>query len=373
MATLSLSNFTNLVSTQVAAAQSACAQLVDFAVGSANRAVVDANATVALWLQWLILQVLSLTRAATSNGTDLDSWMADYSFARISAVASTGQVTLYRYVTGTVVLIYPGAQVKTADGTQTFTILSDPTNITGRWNGTAMAYGMAAGASSINALVQAVNVGTQGNVVAGAISLLANAIPGIDYCSNTLGFTNGVNSESDPAFRARFQLYINSRSLATYGAVQNAVAGVQQGLSSSIQPGVPYSGTTTVYVDDGSGATPAGIIASVLAAVNAVRAVGTSIYVLQSPVTSANINIGFTSAAGYTHATQIAAISAAVTALVGALPVGSTLAYTALAAAVFGATPGIAATSTLTVNGSAADLPPGVAWGVIRLSTLTVA
>ena len=39
-----------------------------------------------LWMQWLILQVLQCTRAATSNGPDLDSWMADMTLTRLPAV-----------------------------------------------------------------------------------------------------------------------------------------------------------------------------------------------------------------------------------------------------------------------------------------------
>ena len=62
-----------------AAVQAAATQLLDLTVGSTLRAVLEANASVCLWMQWLILQVLRTTRAATSTGADLDSWMADLS------------------------------------------------------------------------------------------------------------------------------------------------------------------------------------------------------------------------------------------------------------------------------------------------------
>ena len=65
---LQLQTFTSLVSSAAAAVQGAASQLVDLTVGSVLRAVLEANASLALWLQWLILQVLRTTRAATSQG-----------------------------------------------------------------------------------------------------------------------------------------------------------------------------------------------------------------------------------------------------------------------------------------------------------------
>jgi uncharacterized phage protein gp47/JayE len=372
MANLSLQSFTTMVQNASAAAQASCSQLIDFTVGSVLRAIMEAAATIALWLQWLILQVLALTRAATSQGSNLDTWMADFSFLRLAATDATGTVTLYRYTTGTVITVFAGGQVKTADGTQTFTILADPNNTTGFWSAGIQAYQANTSASSLNVLIQAVNAGTQGNVIAGAISLLSSSIPGIDYCANAAGITNGINAENDAAFRARFVLYINSLRQATLLAVQNAVAGMQQGLSSVIVVNAPSPGNVYAYIDDGSGATPSTTIAAVAAAVNAIRAIGSTAYVQQAPVTNASINIVFVSQAGQNHTTQIALISAAVSALVGALVVGAPLSYSALASAVYGVG-GVASTSTLTINGVAADLAPGVSYGVVRLTAITVA
>ena len=59
---LSLQNFTSLVQNMAAAVQASAASLLNLTVGSTLRAILEANASVVLWLQWLILQVLSLTR-----------------------------------------------------------------------------------------------------------------------------------------------------------------------------------------------------------------------------------------------------------------------------------------------------------------------
>jgi uncharacterized phage protein gp47/JayE len=375
MANLPLQNFASLVGTMVAAAQAAASSLTNFVIGTVDLALVEASATVMLWLQWAVLQALSLTRASSSNGPDLVSWMADFSFVRIAAVAATGTETLGRYSSGgsggSTAYAYPGAQVKTADGTQTFTLIADPTNSTGNWNVGQQAYQITGTNLTINVLVQAVNLGTQGNVAANTVTLLASSMPGFDYCNNATPFANGLNAESDAAFRARFVLYINSRSLGTALAIEWAVDTTQQGLSSYIDVSPSNPGVVNVYIDDGSGAVPGNVISAVQTAVNAVAPIGTSIYVLQAPVTNAAINVVFTSAPGFVHSTQITDISNAIAAMQPA--VAATLPYTDLAATVFNSTPGIAAVPTLTINSAQSDLPPNVAYGVVHISAITVA
>ncbi|MEF9481383.1 hypothetical protein [Ralstonia sp. 1B3] len=90
-------DWVTLVRNQVAAIQGYAKVLVDLTVGSVLRAVVEANAAVTVWLQGLILQVLAITRAATSSGSDLDTWMADFGLTRLAAVPATGSVTFSRF------------------------------------------------------------------------------------------------------------------------------------------------------------------------------------------------------------------------------------------------------------------------------------
>ena len=85
MATLSTQNFATLLQNQAAAMQARCNQLLDFSVGSILRAITEANAAVALWLQGMILQVFGVTRLATSTGTDCDSFVNDFGMTRLGA------------------------------------------------------------------------------------------------------------------------------------------------------------------------------------------------------------------------------------------------------------------------------------------------
>jgi len=89
MTNLNVQTFDQLVASQVAAMQGTASPLLDVSTGSVLRATAEGNAGVLLWPQSLIIQVLTTTRAATSLGSDLDSWMADYGLSRLPAVAGS--------------------------------------------------------------------------------------------------------------------------------------------------------------------------------------------------------------------------------------------------------------------------------------------
>ncbi len=143
---LSLKSFNQLVEDMGAALQSSATALVDVSVGSVIRAIFEANASVVLWLQWLILQVLQTTRAATSTGPDLDSWMLDYGLTRLPASPASGTVTFSRFANSLAALIPVGAMVKTSDGSLSFSVTEDTTLST--WQSSPAGYVIPSGVSS---------------------------------------------------------------------------------------------------------------------------------------------------------------------------------------------------------------------------------
>ena len=202
---LQLQDFTTLVRNMAASVQGSAAALIDVTVGSITRALLEANASIALWLQWLIVLVLGQTRAATSNGPDLDSWIADFSLARLPAQAAATTAVFSRITPGLVASIPVGTQVKTADGTETFAVVADPANPA--YVAATASYTLAAAVSSIALTVRAITPGSAGNVQAGLISMLATAIPGIDTVTNPLQAQGGLDAEPDAALRARFNKF----------------------------------------------------------------------------------------------------------------------------------------------------------------------
>jgi uncharacterized phage protein gp47/JayE len=371
---LSLQNFATLVETMAAAVQGAASSLLDLTVGSVLRAILEANASLALWLQWLIVQVLATTRLATSTGADCDSFCADFGFYRLGAVAATGAVTFSRFSPSIAAFIPVGANVTTADNSQTFTITADTTNAD--FNAAQAGYNLAAGVASITLPAAASVAGAAGNVQPGAIALITSAMAGVDIVTNNLVFLGGLDAESDAAFRARFGVYLASLSKATEAAIGVAIAGIEQGLSYVIsenvdQTGAAQPGHFVVTVDDGSGAPPSWLLTTVQQAVDAVRPVGSSFAVQGPVVTLANVSLAISTAAGASHQDAVAAVAAAIETYVSGLGVGAGLNYSRLPQLTYGAAGSITNASAILLNGATADLMPPI-FGVVRCGTVTV-
>ncbi|MGI4801645.1 MAG: baseplate J/gp47 family protein [Janthinobacterium lividum] len=371
---LPLKNFASLVADMSAAVQVAGSQLVDVSVGSVLRAVIEANASLALWMQWLIMLVLSLTRASTSSGGDLDTWMADFGLVRLPGVAATGTVTFARITSGVQALVPAGAIVRSADGTVTAAVMQDTTRAD--WSASAAGYVLAASAASADYPVAATTPGIAGNVLAGSLSQLSTAIPSVDSVSNALALQGGTDAESDVLFRSRFQAYINSRSRATMTAVEFAVSSVQPGLKFVVAEnqdadGQAHVGNFVVTVDDGSGTPPGSLLEAVYSAVDAIRPVGTTFAVLPPQVVSAAVVLTLGVQPGGNATAISGAVAAQITAWVQALGIGASLPVSRIAGLAYATDPAVANVTMISINGGPYDLTPPIN-GVVRLATLVV-
>lgn len=371
---LPLQDFGALVRGMAAGVQGASQQLVDLTVGSVLRAVLEANASLALWMQWLIVQVLSMTRAATSSGVDLDTWMADFSVARLPGVAATGQVVFARFTPGTAAFIPAGTLVRTADGSQTFAVAEGGPEES--WDAALEGYRLGAAQPSVTLPVRAVVAGTAGNVQANAISLMASAIPAVDTVANPAPLQNGMDAETDTALRLRFQGWAASLARATPQAILFAVQSVQQGIACVVTENVdggawPRSGSFLVTVDDGSGTPPASLIAAAAAAVEAVRPVGTA-YAVRPPSivpVAVSLQIGVTSESSRARARSD--VAGAVSAWINTLPIGATLPATRIASVAYAASAAVTNVTGIQINGAFQDVAAGPT-GVIKASSVTV-
>ena len=355
---LPVMTFSGLIAQMAAGLQGGAAALIDLTIGSVLRALLEASASVALWLQWMVLQVLTMTRAATSAGPDLDSWMADYAFYRLAGTQASGTVTFARYTVGLATIIPVGCVVLTSDGTQSFLVIEDDSNPA--WNGKG-GYTLAAQQASVSVAAQCSTSGTAGNVQAATISLLASPIPGVDSVSNALAFAGGSGAESDQNLRSRFQFYINSRSLGTVGAVLNAVMAVQQGLRTIVVENVdphldPIPGSFLVIADNGTGMPGAVLLQSIQAAVNAVRPIGSSFAVQGPAVVVASVALVLETSNPLTHAAIAASVQLAVTAWIGSLPIAGTLAISRIDAIAHSCDPSVISVTSTLINGLASDL-----------------
>ncbi|MDE1139982.1 baseplate J/gp47 family protein [Paraburkholderia tropica] len=361
MADLNTQSFSSIVSNFATAVQGAASSLIDFTIGSVLRAIAEAMGGVALWLQGLILQVAALTRAATSTGTDLDSWLAQFGFTRLAAVAATTQETFARYTPTNQAIIPVGANVTTSDGSVTFTVIADTTN--SAYNASDGGYVLPAGQASVNVTVQCSTAGTVGNVAAAALNTLATAIAGVDYVTNGSAVVNGEAAETDAAARARFVLFIASLEAATLLAVKNAVASVQDGMTALIAENKQYNGTTqngyfTAIINDGSGAATSTELANASNAIEAVRPL-TVTYGVHAPTSvTVTVSMTITTDSNYTHSTVAAEVQSAINTYIASIvttDTGATLPYTSLAAQAY-AIAGVTNVTAVLLNGGTSDL-----------------
>ena len=370
---LIVKSFAQLVQDQAAAVQTKASKLVTFVAGSILRAIAEANASVALWLQGLILYVLTLTRLTTSQGPDADTWVGDWGVQRLRATTAGGQVLFSRFTPTNDALVPVGAQVQTADGTQTFAVMADTSN--SAWSSSQNGYLLPAGTTSVLVPVQAAGGGAAGNVVAGAVTVMFTAIVGIDFCSNPAPIAGGSDAESDDALKARFQLFILSLREGVIPAILYAITSLKLGLQATVienttPDGVAKAGFLWITVDDGTGAPSADITDAASTAVANVRAGGILWGVFPPTVIQPSIAISIATADGYDHNTLVGQVAAAVTNFVNTLPLGTSLAYSKLIVVIMGASPGITTASAF-INGANLDVLAAPN-NVVKLSSLTV-
>jgi hypothetical protein len=382
---LSLQTKSRIVANMTAAIQGAAVTggfTISMNPGSAMLAFVNACAGTYLWLQWLATQVLSAARLATCSGSDCDLFCADFGFLRIAGTAASGQVTFARYSTGQQAIIPVGSTLKTTDGTQSFELVADTTQEA--YVATAYAYIIPPGVVSITATVQNSSVGVAGNIIAGALGLVTSNIPYVDTVTNATAFSNGMNAESDTAFKFRFSLFLTSLAKATPIALQSAVLGVAQNLTCAVLSGVQSVGGPlapgygVIAVDDGSGATPSATLAAIATAATgpSMLALGAVCTVMQAPVITADVALTITCSTAVQKSAALPVVTAAVSAYIAGLPVSTPavpapLAYSALFKIAYGASANVTNVTGVTLNSGAADIG-GVAGTVVRAGSLAV-
>jgi len=352
-------SFTQLVTDFATSVQARAAALTDFTVGSVLRALAETAASVVVWLEGLILLLLATTRAATSNGPDLDSWMADFDFKRLPAAFASGLVTFARFTPTMQAVIPIGAVVQTTDGSLRYQVVVDTTNPA--YSATLGGYVIPAATASLNVPVIAVVAGAAGNAVAGSISVLAQAVQYVDTVTNPSTFTSGADAETDPAFRARFVAYIASLSRATKAAILSAILSLKVGASGALVENADYNGTYHpgffyAVVDDGSGVPGSTFLSSAANAIDAVRPFTVGFAVFAPIVVVANVAMTAVIADGYDPVATKATVRTAVLAYIASLTLGQTLTYTRLVQIAYDASPGVTNITGLTLNGGAADI-----------------
>jgi uncharacterized phage protein gp47/JayE len=360
--------FTSFVANMVAQARAAATVALDTSVGSIPLALMQSVGGACLWLQGLVLQVLAQSRASTSVGADLDSWMADFSFARLGAKFSSGQAVFSRFVPTNQAIIPVGALVATGVGGVQYAVTADPTNPAYSPNALGLGLGgftIAAGVSSLAVLVTAVVAGSAGNIAPNTLAAILQPISQVDTVGNTALFNGGTDAEADVAYRVRFQAFILQLFKSTNAAIAFAIAMAQQGLTWNILEnrtvsGMFAPGSFVVIVDDGSGNPPTSLLNAVGTLVDRARALGVTFSVTGPSIVTANVAMTLVSANTSLHGADITAAQTAVVAYLNSLPVAQNLSFSRLYQVVYDSSSNISDVTGLTVNSATADLTMAV-------------
>lgn len=370
--TISTKDFVTIVTDQITAIQAKSAQLINFTIGSVLRALVESNAAVGLWIQGLIVSLLATTRAATSVGNDVDTYMADFGLARLPAIAANGFVTFSRFTPTLQATIPFGSLVQTADGSQKYAVTIDIANPAY----TAGGYVIAPGVTSVTVPAAAQAAAAAGNVGANQITTLSQAITYVDTVNNSAAFTSGTDAETDTQFRARFIAYLASLSRATKAAIAYAISTVQTTAVFTLIENQQYGGTTdmgyfTLVVDDGTGAPITSFINAVSAAVDAVRPITTRFGVFSPVIVNATVTMTIVIAAGYDATATRLAVKTALQLYVNSLTLGQTLIFSRLTQVAYDASLGVANITAVAVNSGTADIV-ATTKQVVKYLTVTV-
>lgn len=390
-------------------------RLTRFDAGSASGSIVNAVGSQMVVIQSQAQAIALLTRAATSFGADLTSFVAQFFLnpARLPATFAGGSFSTAPLVCGrnapsSVAVFIPafpatpwppplavtsspsGVIVQNTptpgSGAVQYGIVADLSNP--NYNVTDGGYFIPANESTVEATVKALVAGTGSNLLAGELQTIVTPGQPFDYIQQPDDITNGVDEESDPALRVRFRDYISGLAKGTISAIDAAVASTQAGLSFTNndrldQNGNPKDSFFTIVADDGSGAIPQGTLTAIATSIDAgpsssnvpARSEGIGFAV----IAPSNINVGMALSGtiiqpGFNPITVRAAIAAALVLAANTIGVGGTgypnaisttpgkISYFALVSVVqsflgSASGQGLAGYTELLVNGGTADIP----------------
>jgi hypothetical protein len=372
MPSLPVQSFATTVQTAIAGIQGRASKLINFSIGSTLRAIVEGFGGVFLWLQAMVLQLLLAIRLSTATGTDVDTFVADFmpvlpgtqtvalpnGSPRLGAQPSSGQVTFSRFTASAARLFIPvGATIQSNDGFNTFSVVGDPTFPT--YSAVAQGYTLAANVSSIAIPVLNTVAGSQGNIAAGAISIITSTLTGIDQVINNAAFLNGTDFESDGALKLRFSNYILGLSRGDLYGLTASLEGVAATVQFTVTEGYNYDGSYRpgyffVVADDGSGSPGPSFINAMIQAANAVRPLSIQSDVFSSVIIWATVAMQITTAAGFDHNTLVSQVSALVATNINSLGLGVDLPYSILAGWAY-QIPGVTKVSAVTLNNRTGD------------------
>jgi hypothetical protein len=129
----------------------------------------------------------------TKAGSDLDDFVKLFGFSRLPARRGTGLVTFDRTEPATQPIVIPTNTQLITDALPQVVI------------GTVTPAVFSVGSQTITVPAQAIQPGSQGNIVANSVGRALSPVQGVSAFTNPQSFTGGADAESDASLRDRFK------------------------------------------------------------------------------------------------------------------------------------------------------------------------
>lgn len=360
---IQIRQYADMVESALAAVSTKSGVPLNLDPGSIVRALLEAALLQDLYQQVLLLQVQAAGRASTATGADLDSYFEDFDFPRLPATHDVGQATFSRFTAnGSSPTVPVGATIQSNAGQITYVVVADPFNPD--YDMILSGYPIPPDGTSVTTTIQAVEPGTASNVIAGILTVLTSAIPGVDEVVNLQPINNAKDAETDTAYRARFVQFLNSLSKATAGAIDAAIEKVQQGLSwikleNQTPTGAARPGFFSVVAEDGSGSLPTATHDAIASAVEAVRPFTVGFGVFAPSIVEVDVSMTAILASDADEAKARAAIKNAVSSYLVGRGIGATVYFSRIVQLAIDASADVLAVECVLLNGTPGDVVVG--------------
>jgi uncharacterized phage protein gp47/JayE len=207
-----------------------------------------------------MINLLDLFDIAKVIGVDLDERAKEFNpslISRTAAQKATGEVQFSRTGTVGTVTIAIGTEVEVPASGAAAPITFITTE-----------EGTISGGSSVSNLVDvtAAKAGVEGNASVGTVTGFVSKPSGVDFVTNPASFTNGLDLESDDAFRQRLLNQLKGLARAHVAGIETAaLTAVDAGsgkrvVFAQVVEDYVNLGNVTVYIDDGAGTAESSVV-----------------------------------------------------------------------------------------------------------------
>ena len=196
-------------------------------------------------------------------------------------------------------------------------------------------------AHRIPAQVSAQDAGIDGNVIAGAVTVISDGPGGLTSVTNEIAFTGGTDPEDIELYRNRLLDFIRNPQTGSVSDIEAWAQNVPGVETATVFENTPVNGTVTVRITGPNGSiAPPETISAVQAALDDLDYANITIIVASFTALLTDVTVDVTTTADYDLTTVTPSVQTAISNYINSLDVGATMYLSGIVDSVFGL-PGI--------------------------------